>query len=115
MARRRTEKVESTSVEETIENTQGLEPGAEGAVAPVQSTTEETPAEADESSYPGPMDAKPEQPPVRAAKPDTPIAQVMTGGAGEHTPPDSDEFDSEGRPKREETEPAPEPADEDDE
>lgn len=106
MARKRTtEHTEATSVEETIENADGIEAGAEGAVAPVQSTTEETPSAADESSAPGPYQGddapKPEDPPVRAAKPDTPIAQVLVEGAGAHTPPDPDEFDKEGRPRRE--------------
>lgn len=109
MARKRTtEHTEATSVEETIENADGIEAGAEGAVAPVQSTTEETPSAADESSAPGPYQGddapKPEDPPVRAAKPDTPIAQVLVEGAGAHTPPDPDEFDKEGRPRRPETE-----------
>ena len=92
---------ESSSVAETIENAPGIEPGYanEDASTAVQSTTEETPADADKSSYPNAMDAKPEDPPVRAAQPDTPIAQTLTAGAGEHTPPDPDEFDSEGRPR----------------
>lgn len=94
---------EATTVEETIENAEGIEAGAEGAVAPVQSTTETQPSEADTSSAPGPYQGegapRSEDPPVRAANPDTPIAQVLTAGAGEHTPPDPDEFDSQGRPK----------------
>jgi len=102
MARKRTtEHTESTSVEETIENASGLEPGAEGAVAPVQSTTDETPREADETSAPNVVSTEIEAPPVSTAKPDVPIAQVLTAGAGEHTPPDPDEFDPEGRPRRE--------------
>jgi len=68
----------------------------------VQSTTEATPAKADEESIPNAMDAKPEDPPVRAAKPDTPIAQTLAAGAGAHTPPDPDEFGPDGRPKGEE-------------
>jgi hypothetical protein len=67
----------------------------------VQSTTESTPAEADKTSVPNALDAKGEQPPVRAQKPDTPIAQSLAAGAGEHTPPDPDEFDEAGRPKGE--------------
>jgi hypothetical protein len=93
------EYTEESSVEATIKSAKGITPGAEGAVAPVQSTTKETPAKADESSYPNAQDAKPEDPPVRAAKPDTPIAQVLTEGAGEHTPPDPDEFAPSGRPR----------------
>jgi hypothetical protein len=65
----------------------------------VQSTTEATPAKADETSTPNALDAKPEDPPVRAARPDTPIAQTLSAGAGEHTPPDPKQFDKEGRPR----------------
>jgi hypothetical protein len=90
---------EHESVEETIEAAKGIDPGNVRASAVVQSTTEVTPAEADKSSLPNAMDAKPEDPPVRAAKPDTPIAQTLTAGAGEHTPPDPAEFDKEGRPR----------------
>ncbi len=109
MPRRRTQKTEeATTVEEVIENAPGIEPGAEGAVAPVQSTTEETPSAADGTSAPGPYQGddapKIEDPPVRTGRPDTPIAQVLTAGAGAHTPPDPDEFDKEGRPRRDETE-----------
>jgi hypothetical protein len=67
-------------------------------VPAVQSITESTPAEADKSPLPNAMDAKPEDPPVRASKPDTPIAQVLAAGAGAHTPPDPEEYDPEGRP-----------------
>ena len=90
---------EFETVEETIENAPGIDAGNVKASAVVQSTTTETPAEADESSLPNAMDAKPEDPPVRASKPDTPIAQTLAAGAGEHTPPDPDEFDKEGRPR----------------
>ena len=92
---------EEGSVSETIEKAKGLEPGYanEKASTTVQSTTEVTPAAADETSAPNALDAKPEQPPVRAAKPDTPIAQTLTAGAGEHQPPDPEEFDPEGRPR----------------
>jgi hypothetical protein len=65
----------------------------------VQSTTEVMPAEADKSSLPNAMDAKPNDPPVRASRPDIPIAQTLAAGAGEHTPPDPDEFDPQGRPR----------------
>jgi hypothetical protein len=65
----------------------------------VQSTTESTPAEADKESIPNAMDAKAEDPPVRASRPDTPIAQTLAAGAGKHTPPDPDKFDPEGRQK----------------
>jgi hypothetical protein len=65
----------------------------------VQSTTTVTPAEADRTSMPNAMDAKNEDPPVRTSSPDTPIAQTLAAGAGEHTPPDPKLFDSEGRPR----------------
>lgn len=76
-----------------------IEEGESHAAPTVQSTTEATPAEADKTSLPNAMDAKPEDPPVRAAKPDTPIAQTLSAGAGEHTPPDPKMFDSAGRPR----------------
>jgi hypothetical protein len=76
-----------------------IEEGESHAPPTVQSTTEATPAKADESSLPNAMDAKAEDPPVRASRPDTPIAQTLAAGAGEHTPPDPKKFDSEGRPK----------------
>jgi hypothetical protein len=65
----------------------------------VQSITDATPAEADKSSLPNAMDAKSEQPPVRAAMPDTPIAQTLASGAGEHTPPDPKVYAPSGRPR----------------
>ena len=76
-----------------------IKEGESTAPANVQSTTTATPAEADKSSLPNAMDAKPEDPPVRAAKPDTPIAQTLAAGAGEHTPPDPKEFAPSGRPR----------------
>lgn len=80
-----------------------IEESEVSAAPAVQSTTEATPSAADESPAPGPYkgpDApKAEDPPVRAAKPDTPIAQVLTAGAGEHTPPDPKEFAPSGRPR----------------
>lgn len=68
-----------------------------GAVPAVVSTTEEVPAKADESSYPGPNDAEIDQPPVRTHRPDVPIAQTLVAGAGEHQPPDPKEVDAQGR------------------
>lgn len=90
---------EASSVEETIAKAKDIDAGPVREVNTVQSTTEATPAEADKTSMPNAMDAKPEQPPVRAAKPDTPIAQTLTAGAGEHTPPDPKEFAPSGRPR----------------
>lgn len=102
MARARSEaedRVEDSSVEDTIKGAKGIDPGNVEAPATVQSTTESTPSEADKSSLPNAMDAKPEDPPVRASKPDTPIAQTLAAGAGAHTPPDPDEFAPSGRPR----------------
>lgn len=90
---------EAESVEATIAGAKDIDAGNVTRPAVVQSTTEATPAEADKSSLPNALDAKPEDPPVRASKPDTPIAQTLAAGAGEHTPPDPDEFDKEGRPR----------------
>ncbi len=98
------------TVEETIESAKGIDVGPAGGPVGVQSTTEVTPAEADKSSLPNAMDAKPEDPPVRASKPDTPIAQTLAAGAGEHMPPDEAEFDKEGRPRSVSGEPAPDEA-----
>ena len=89
---------EYESVEETIAAAKGVDPGNIVTSSVVQSTTKVTPAEADKTSLPNAMDAKPEDPPVRASKPDTPIAQTLAAGAGAHTPPDPAEYDSEGRP-----------------
>lgn len=66
----------------------------------VQSTTTATPSPADETSMPNHLNTETEQPPVRTGKPDTPVAQTLTAGAGEHTPPDPDEFGPDGRPIR---------------
>src|SRR5688500_14293916 len=83
---------ENASVEKTISGAKGIDAGNIAAAPVVQSTTESTPAEADKSSLPNALDAKPDDPPVRAAKPDTPIAQTLVAGAGEHMPPDPKEF-----------------------
>ena len=76
-----------------------IDEGEAAGPATVQSTTTVTPAEADKSSLPNAMDAKSEDPPVRASKPDTPIAQTLAAGAGAHTPPDPEEFAPSGRPR----------------
>jgi hypothetical protein len=76
----------------------GIRESEPGVTPAVQSTTTETPAEADKSSLPNALDAKPEDPPVRASKPDTPIAQTLAAGAGAHTPPDPDVYGPDGRP-----------------
>jgi hypothetical protein len=48
---------------------------------------------------PNELNTEGERPPVATQKPDVPIAQTLAAGAGEHTPPDPDEFDQAGRPK----------------
>jgi hypothetical protein len=74
-----------------------ITPGEGRQTQVVQSTTDATPAEADKTSLPNAMDAKPHDPPVRAATPDTAIAQTLAAGAGKHTPP-PDGFNPDGRP-----------------
>jgi hypothetical protein len=64
-----------------------------------QILTSEPPAEADKSSYPVADDAKSHQPPVRSTRADVPIAVSMATGAGQHVPPDPDEYDAQGRPR----------------
>jgi hypothetical protein len=83
---------------EGVGSSAGMKKGE--AVGPplVQSTTTKTPAEADKTSANTALDAKSEDPPVRAGKPDTPIAQTLAAGAGAHTPPDPDVFGPDGRP-----------------
>lgn len=63
----------------------------------VQSTTEATPSEADTTSMPNAINTESEQPPVRTSRPDTPIAQTLAAGAGEHTPPDPEVWGPDGR------------------
>ena len=82
-----------------VGSTAGMKAGEAAGPATVQSTTEKTPAEADKSSLPNAMDAKTNDPPVRAGEPDIPIAQTLAAGSGAHTPPDPDEFGPDGRPK----------------
>jgi hypothetical protein len=67
---------------------------AEGAGVTV---TNETPAEADETSVNNAMDAKANDPPVRTNRPDVPIAQVLASGAGEHMPVDDPHIGADGR------------------
>jgi len=92
---------ESGSFEETIEKAKGIDEGPAGGPSGVQSTTEVTPSEADESPAPGPYKGegapKLDDPPVRTTDPNVPIAQTLAAGAGEHTPPDPDKYDAEGR------------------
>lgn len=78
------------------------------APAGVVSVTDATPAEADKVSEPNAADAQANQPPVRTNRPDVPIAQVLSAGAGQHrgrdlsaevdgVEVDSDGFDRDGR------------------
>lgn len=62
--------------------------------------TEDAPKQDDKVAYVV-GDAEHEDPPVRTARPDTPIAASLAAGAGEHRPPDPDQFDRDGRPKGE--------------
>jgi hypothetical protein len=64
----------------------------------VESITEKVPSEADATSAPNVVNTDHERPPVATSTPDTPIAQTLAAGAGEHTPPDPDVFDKDGRP-----------------
>jgi hypothetical protein len=73
----------------------------------VQSTTDSTPTPASETPMPNAVETDPEAPPIHTGKPDVPIAQTLAAGAGEHTPPDPDEFDEAGRPRGQEAAPAP--------
>jgi len=59
--------------------------------------TNETPAEADETSVPNAMDAKADDAPVRTNRPDVPIAQVLAAGAGEHMPNTDPHIGADGR------------------
>ncbi len=110
MAESKVETKREFTVEETISRAKDIDAGPAGGPVGVQSTTTVTPAEADKSSLPNANDAQSEDPPVRASKPDTPIAQTLAAGAGEHMPPDPAEFDKEGRPRSVSGEPAPDEA-----
>jgi hypothetical protein len=91
----------SGSVAETIDKASDIDIGNEGVQVPaVQSTTESAPREGDKTSMPNKLETEPAVP-VSTQRTDEPIAQTMAGGAGEHTPPDPDKFDKEGRPKAE--------------
>ena len=79
----------------------GIDDGPAGGPSGVQSTTESLPAASPGSKEigPSPPDTEHEAPPLHTSRPDVPIAQTLVAGAGEHTPPDPKEFDSEGRPR----------------
>ena len=55
--------------------------------------------EADKSPYPVQEQPPIERPPFATGRPDVPIVQSAVTGAGEHTPPDPEEFDAQGRPR----------------
>lgn len=61
--------------------------------------TAEPKRDADKTSMPVPNDALPEDPPVRTTRTDVPIVAAMASGAGEHQPPDPDEYWPDGRPR----------------
>ncbi len=73
----------------------------EPAAPAVQSVTEALPAASpgSKSTDPSAPDTNPEAPPLHTGRPDVPIAQVLAAGSGEHTPPDPDKYDPDGRPK----------------
>lgn len=98
MARPRNEPDAAPTVEETIADAPGIDPGNVVPTAVVQSTTTETPRAGDETPMPNAVETEPAVP-VSTQKPDEPIAQTLAAGAGEHTPPDPDKFDKEGRPR----------------
>lgn len=77
----------------------GLTPGEQHLAPAVQNTTTKTPSPADETPMPNHLNTDPDMPPVRTGRPDVPIAQVLTAGAGEHTPPDPDVYGPDGRLK----------------
>lgn len=79
----------------------GIEVADSDVPAGVQSITHAQPTASPGSKDvgPSPPDTESEAPPLHTARPDVPIAQVLASGAGEHTPPDSKEFDAEGRPR----------------
>lgn len=64
---------------------------ADGAIL-----TSEPKRSADKTSASG-GEAYPEDPPVRTTRPDVPIAVSMATGAGQHVPPDPEEYRPDGR------------------
>jgi hypothetical protein len=90
----------TVTMEQRIEKADGVEAPTAMGVTPVQSVTTSLPAESPGSQEVGPSapDTNPEAPPLHTGKPDEPIAQVLASGSGEHTPPDPDVFDPDGRP-----------------
>jgi hypothetical protein len=90
----------AVSMDERIEKASGVEMPPDIGVAPVQSVTNELPAESPGSKEVGPSapDENPEAPPLHTGKPDEPIAQVLASGSGAHQPPDPDVFGPDGRP-----------------
>ena len=96
-----TETESTDTVADTIESAGDIDIGNEGVQVPVvQSTTDSAPREGDQTSMPNKLETEPATP-VSTQRPDEPIAQTMKGGAGEHTPPDPEKFDKEGRPRPE--------------
>jgi len=89
---------DGATVADTIDATPGLDAGNVAESPVVQSTTEVVPRDGDETSMPNALETEPAAP-VSTQQPDEPIAQTLAAGAGEHTPPDPEKFDNEGRPK----------------
>src|SRR5678815_548603 len=67
---------EDSTVEETIENAEGIDPGNVSASAVVQSTTEVVPREVDETPIPNAIATEPAAP-TSTQVPDEPIAQTL--------------------------------------
>ncbi len=71
------------------------------APAPAEPDQPKESALKEDDKVPGKVegDAELVDPPVRSSRPDVPIVQTLKVGAGQHTPPDPDQYDSDGRPK----------------
>lgn len=98
----KTAKASDPNVEVTMEQRISDAKGVEAAPpvgAAVQSITTTVPAASPGSKEVGPSapDTEHEAPPVHTSRPDTPIAQTLAAGSGEHTPPDPAVYDRDGR------------------
>jgi hypothetical protein len=72
---------------------------ARADTAPAPGVTTDKPAKkADQTNEPIGNDAEPEDPPIRAALPDTPVATTLAAGAGAHQPVDDPDIGPDGRP-----------------
>lgn len=76
----------------------GIVEGEVHAPPIVQSTTEVVSNEGSKTSVNNKLETE-AAPPLSTNEPNVPIAHSLAAGAGEHTPPDPKEFDSQGRPR----------------